>query len=633
MIKSVQFSSNRNTEIKNNIDVSESNFEEGSITLICGENHSGKTYIIKHINRSIFDRNRKIKENPNNEYFNFSSSNIYVNYTEPKNIISSVYIQRFSLITNHLKSLSMKIKNNHKNRNHFSMSDNYDRIQIKKALEKFCFDCLFEFFQKSNLEIDKEKWIENYEYRNFLLKKIESKKLYLSTRNNEVVKLFEKLTKGKLYFGSNIIKTDQGEIYEFELRLVFNDNIIIPIGAWSEGQKVVFSLLLIIYYIKPEVLIVDEIENHLHPEYISSILSFIKKHIKQTIITTHHPHIIFSKHVDLVNYLEFEKKSDELPEIITQKRSEKMKSMKLSNKLLNKNYNKLLSTYKLFDNYDNQLLRISSTSISDLNEVLIELFTSLFSYEIITPKKIKKPDLQSQKLYEIFAKKIKDNELEILEYGAGEGRLLIDLDKITKITEKNKFNWHLFEPFDEPREKMKKNLKSFKNKLKIQIHSKRPVKKFDFIIIPNVLHELTSIQIADILHYSVNSLKKEGSIVIVELYPLIKPEKYAVPLNQNEWKKLGRGLGFKTYSNGIKFKNSMFEAYFVQLSISEKFNNSNVKKFEKIIRNFWKSEVLIDRIHNYDGHIRFGDVDELPYSLGNLCTISSIIANNKNIWK
>lgn len=636
MITTVQFSSNRNTSERHNIDIAPSALDKGSITIICGKNHSGKSYIVKRIHRSISQRNEQIKENPNKEYYIFPVDNIYTHYDNPNTPINSILIYRIALITDLLKGVSTKIENNHKSRKHLSQkSDNFDRIQIKEALELFCFECVYAYYFKREKIIDKKEWFntENFESRTELLEGIDENNLYLCNRDNIVVKLFEDITKGKLYFGVNSRNISSGKIPEFELRLAFNDDIIIPIGGWSEGQKVLFSIILVVYYIKPQVLIFDEIENHLHPEYISTLLDFIKQNVSQTIITTHHPHIIFSRHVDLVNYLEFDKSSNELPAIIEKKRSEKMKSMKLSNKLLDKNYNKLLSTYKLFDNYDNQLLRISSTSISDLNDVLIELFTSLFTYEIISPKKSKSPDLQSQKLYEIFEKKLNEQELEILEYGAGEGRLLIDIDKITKTTQKNKIKWNLYEPFSEPRKKLVSNLEKHNYRDQIQIHSERPNGKFDFIIIPNVLHELTSLVIADILYYCSNSLKQNGSIIIVELYPLLKPEKYAIPLKSNEWTKLGRELGFKATSNGINFKNAMFEAYFVQLFLPTNTNNFQIINFEKIIRKFWASEILQDRVQNYDGHIRFGDIDELPFSLGNLCTMASILANEKKIWK
>lgn len=635
MIKSVQFASNRNSTIKNNIVIAPPARDRGSITIICGKNHSGKTYITKRIHRSITQRNEDLANNKEESIIH-TVDNINVEYSPNIREINAILISRVDKITDSLRSVSAILESSHNNSKYLQQSDYIYRIQIKQALAFFCFDSIDDFNTKKNNQIDKTKWFDpdNLKYRSESLSSADIEKLYLCKRSHVVVKIFEDLTQGKLYFGINHRKTPKyGIIPEFELRLVFNGEIIIPIGGWSEGQKVLFALLLFIYYVKPDILIIDEIENHLHPEYVSTLLDYIKQNIKQTIITTHHPHIIFSKHVDIVNYLEFNKESDDLPEIIDTKSSDRLRTMKLNNVLLEKNYSKLLSTYKLFDAYDNQLLRLSTTSISDLNDLLIEIFTSLFNYDIVSPQLEKKPDLQSQKLYEIFQKKLHEQKLEILEFGAGEGRLLIDIDKVLKTPEKDKIAWSLYEPYDSPRKKLISNLRKHPYKDLINIYSEKPTTCFDFIIIPNVLHELTPCIIAEILTYCSKSLKEKGSIIIVELYPLLKPEKYAVPLNRNEWDRLARKIGFKASSNGIIFKNAIHDAYFTQLFISNTNNEFNQEKIEELITKFWITEVLPERINNYDGHIRFGDIDEIPTSIGNLCTIASINAYQNKIWK
>lgn len=635
MIKSVQFASNKNASVKNNIEIAQPAKDRGSITIICGKNHSGKTYISKRIHRSINQRNLEINKNPNVNLLRHGVDNIYTEYNEGNNLISSILITRIANVTDLMKSVSVVSENNHKSRKHLQKSDNYDRIQIKEGLENFCFDCVDNYFMSQGKNLDRDSWFipDNIEYRKHWLNLIGENALYLTPRYNSVIAVFETLTSGKLYFGVNQRDTSIGEIPEFELRLVFDNDIIIPLGGWSEGQKVLFSLLTLIHYIRPQILIFDEIENHLHPEFISSLLEFLKKNVQQTIITTHHPHIIFSKHVDRVNYLEFSKSSDGLPNIIEKKRSEKMKSLSQTNALLDKNYSKILSAYKLFDSYDNQLLRLSSSNISDLNDLLVEIFTSLFTYEIISPKKSAKPDLQSQKLYEIFEKKLQEKDLEILEFGAGEGRLLIDIDKILKTPEKDRIIWHLYEPYEEARIQLQSNLENHKYKDRIQVYSERPVKKFDFIIIANVLHELTAKTIANILFYCSKSLKSDGCILIVELFPLLKPEQYAVPLRSTEWTALARKIGFNATSNGINFRNAFYEAYFTRLSLPTKGLKHDENEIEKIIREFWIKEVLNERILDYSGHLKLGDSDEIPLTLGNLCTIASIFAYNNRSWE
>ncbi len=637
MIKSIQFSSNRNSEILNNVIIAPPSADRGSISVICGKNHSGKTYIVDKLQKCIFKRNEQLEINPDTAIYRNDVDKVYVDYCSNQHqIIKSVFVPRISKITELIQGVSVISKNNHVSSEELRKPEKYSQVQIKNGLELFFYECINYHFDQTSKKILKDEWFgeNSFEYRINILNKLDTKFIHSTQRNNPVIKIFEKLTQGRLYFGVNQLNSkERGKIPVFELSLAFTESNNIGIGAWSEGQKVLFSILVLIYYIKPDVLIFDEIENHLHPEYISSLMEFLRENVKQTIITSHHPHIIFSNHVDIVNYLELSKLTEELPDKLLKSNKENIRPLKQKNIILSKNYSKILSAYKLFDAYDNRLLRFSSSSISDLNEVLVDTFTSLFNYEIIAPNSKNKPDLQAQKLYEIFEKRFQEKSLKVLEFGAGEGRLLINIDKILKTFEKNKIEWYLYEPFEEPRIKLQANLAKHNYKSLINICSERPNDKFDFIVIPNVLHELTPNTIANILWYCTNSLTKGGSIIIVELFPLLKPEKYAVPLRSTEWTKLARLLGFRAVSNPINFKNAIHEAYFTQISIPSEMFILNEVQVANQIQDFWEGEILSERMSSYDGHIQFGDVDEIPLNLGNLCTIASITAYRNNVWE
>lgn len=637
MITSVQVSSKRKSGNQNKVEIALPSKDSGSITVICGRNHSGKTYTVRRIHRSIWQRNEAIEEKPDEPYLRHGVGTIYVEYAPNTGQINSILVARVENITELLKSVSIILENNNKSRHHLQKSDNYFRIQMKEALELLVCDCVADILPRvdgTKFDIDSWKKPENINYRRELLNKFSYNSLYLTPRNNSVIAFFEKITQGKVYFGINLrdMSSELGKTPEFELRLVFDNNEIIALGGWSEGQRVLFSLLTLVAYLNPEILIFDEIENHLHPEYISALLEFIKPRVKQTIITTHHPHIIFSRYVDIVNYLEFEKSSDDLPEIIEGKKNDQLKSMKLSSRLLTRNYNKLISTYKLFDNYDNQLLRLSSSNIADLNDALIDIFTSLFIYEVIEPQKLKTPDIQSQKLYEIFEQKIIEKDISVLEYGAGKGRLLIDVSKLLKTHQKTRVTWNLFEPFEECGQKLVENLANHPYIENISIYRERPEDQFDFVVIANVLHELSPKSIADILVYSAGALKNDGSIIIVELYPLLKPEKYAVPLRSTEWTSLARKIGFQAVSRGINFRNASHEAYFTQLTVPQNGLNADPDAVEKVIKEFWNNTILLDRVSEYAGHLRLADSEDIPRSLGLLCSIASIAAVNNELW-
>ncbi|HEY2581973.1 MAG TPA: AAA family ATPase [Mucilaginibacter sp.] len=629
----IQFPKHAEWVQQNKIIVAQPARDKGAVTVICGKNHSGKTYILKRVQRIVLKRNEMLDKEQDRGVLRETADDIFCNFSDERAKIDPVIlITKIAAITELSKGTSTAQEVNNKNMNHFKgFSDFFVRFQIKEALEMVAGEFLDYELHRQAKEFDVDRWNDPLEaaYRLKILTEFPVTELALAPRSNPIVSLFEKLTQGRLYFG---ISTPQQKLPLFEFHLVFTGDIIIPYGSWSEGQKVLLSLLMLVHYKRPELLLFDEIENHLHPEYISAVLEFIKDRVAQTIITTHHPHIIFSVYADTVNYLDLEKTAEDFPPIIPYDRHSRMKPPQRTSQLLEKNYAKLISSYKLFDAYDNQLLRIASANVANLNELLTTTFTALFNYEVIAPSKSKKPDLQSQKLYDIFRNKLLSGPIKVLEYGAGEGRLLVDVNKILRVNEKERLSWCLYEPVDIPRRKIETVLESFPYPELVTVTGNPPQNQFDFIVIANVLHELTPDQISETIAYCESAIKSDGHIIIVELFPLLKPEQFAVPLSSREWKKLSRSLGFKAVAEQIVFKNASTEAYFVQLT-KQKGQKANLDELTKIIVKFWNTEVLPDRSGDYSGRITLDDSDEIPRTLGALSTIASIVAYNFCDWR
>lgn len=198
--------------------------------------------------------------------------------------------------------------------------------------------------------------------------------------------------------------------------------------------------------------------------------------------------------------------------------------------------------------------------------------------------------------------------------------------------EKEKIEWCLYEPKAEHRNKIKKTLADFAYKDLISVTGTLPKGKFDFIIIANVLHELTPPGIAEILQFCQTNLDTEGKALIIELYPLLKPEKYAVPLRSKEWVKLSRKLGFNAVAEGIAIRNASTEAYFVQLATRSDQKISK-KEMEALIGDYWQTEIAEDRTGNYTGQINLDRSEQIPGIIGNLTTIASTMAYAHRYWK
>jgi ubiquinone/menaquinone biosynthesis C-methylase UbiE len=301
------------------------------------------------------------------------------------------------------------------------------------------------------------------------------------------------------------------------------------------------------------------------------------------------------------------------------------------NILLKHGYSKLLSTYKLFDTYDTQLLRLSSLAISNFNEILADIFLSMFKYEV--KKENFRPDIQSEQLHKILVNKIENSEnenIKILEYGTGEGRMFKNVSKISNRKNVEKAHWFLYEPMMTQRKLLRENYELTLSNI-FEIPETLPDAKFDIIFLANVLHELSPNAIAETLSYSASHLMKDGIIVIIELHPLLNPEKYSVSLAANEWSNLAMKLGFSVYSGQIPIKNSMHEAYFVKLSLKQN-QLYEEKILEKRISNFWKTQILKNRIGEYDGGQDITDIEEIGKTLRLLTTITSITAYSTGLW-
>jgi len=639
-LDTVQFSGKRTSIGINTLEIAKPSGILGAVTIICGRNHSGKSYILKRIHRSILKLNEEIEANNNPINNSIQIDNVTCRFGEIMNeSLSSVLICDVSYITEMMKDVS-PIKDSSLKRNiekplgkdKFVKTDQYVQIITKNCFEKFRVDCFLEykyFTQPIDYELFNKEDSNNYRVK--ILNEIPNDKLFLTPRKNEIVKVFEKLTRGILYYG--VTKKRGMNFSTFQVYLVFNGDSVIPYNNWSDGQKVLFSVLIMLYYEKPSVLLFDEIENHLHPEYISAAIEFAKLYTHQTIITTHHPHIIFSKHIDSVNFLEILNRTEQVEpeEVLDYNRHVTTKIPIRGNILLNQGYSKLLSTYKLFDSYDTQLLKLSSLALDNFNEILADLFLSLFKYEV--RKENNRPDIQSEQLYKILSNKIlqsNSDTIEILEYGTGKGRMLKNISKIATENNIQKTRWYLYEPIKSQRDLLISN-ENLPFSGFFEIPNTLPNSKFDIIFLANVLHELTPNSIAEILSYSTNHLKKDGLIIIIELFPLLKPEKYSVSLASIEWSNLAMELGFKVNSGLIPIKNSMHEAYFVQLSLSSS-QSFQTNDIEQSIRNYWNEQVLKNRIGEYDGGQNLTEVEEISKTLRLLTTIASISAYNIGKW-
>jgi hypothetical protein len=419
-----------------------------------------------------------------------------------------------------------------------------------------------------------------------------------------------------------------------ELYIKYVDGQIFVNNAWSQGQRALFSYLCFIYHHKINILIIDEIENYMHPEYISFLCQKIKEIIPQTIITTHHPHVIFSKLVDQCWYIELDEQKCPQPalEIALKKRSRAiLPSFSRTITDLNNDFEKVSMTYKLFSNYDNNLLRLSQSNNLALSESVMSSLSKVFNYGAIKQKNSNTPDLQNDKLADFIKNKISgvDNKkVEILDLGAGYGRTFYEVSKISEV--KNNIKWSFWEPFEEVRNELSNLIDQGTDHVEIIEQEVNILTSYyDLVVISNVLHECNPDDFAKIIHIAAKASKSNGQVIIIELYPLLHPEKYAVPYSEVDMKKILRNSGFDVESTSLNIKNASVNAYWVQATKTRVVEIENVKK--SVIEQ-WK-EINENACGDYKGKKEITTPEHVVQVMGELTTIASIQSYEKKQWK
>lgn len=154
---------------------------------------------------------------------------------------------------------------------------------------------------------------------------------------------------------------------------------------------------------------------------------------------------------------------------------------------------------------------------------------------------------------------------------------------------------------------------------------------YDVAVLSNILHEVTPPIFAEILTAVRRLLTPNGRLVVLELSPLIHPEKYAVPLSKEQMESILHGCGWKVDSGFFPVRSGSIQAYWVcghtpDESIS--FDRSHV---QQTIENKWE-EILTHNCLLYDGKYQITTADDQIRVMDNLTTIASIMNYRLGHW-
>lgn len=471
------------------------------------------------------------------------------------------------------------------------------------------------------------------EVRDQIRKKFKTKaQIYKCNGNDPLIQKLESFLDGHLYFRCG--KEDKkSRTWNFEFVLYSPGGTTLPFADWSDGQRAIFYVLVCLRHFKPEIVLFDEIENHLHPAFISRLLEVLRATPAQTILATHHPHLIFSRYPDRVFFLET--KRPRLLEAAPAQAafSSEFHELERTVLTLEDNFEKLTSAYHLFEHQDDQLLRQAGYIAHRATLTLTQVLSSIFRYPPVSESRSPLPDSQTQQLagrIRALAGRAEPREISVLDLGAGVGRQVAELAKLSDWQLHGKVRWTCFEPIAGNRPRL---LERFGHRPDITIIGKASdlgTTLHDFCVLSNVLHELTPIEFVRYLTLADrHSQPGTGGLIILELFPLLHAESHAVPYESAVLRKILREVGYDSESVSVPVRQGSVSAYCLLAKRVKTAPSS--EQMIAVIEGAWK-EILADCLSSYALRLTPSDLEGYQSLVSRLTTIASIASWNAGKW-
>jgi SAM-dependent methyltransferase len=477
--------------------------------------------------------------------------------------------------------------------------------------------------------IDAVQWRTDVNYRYIVLETFSADKetQYPCDPTDPLVIEAQRLLKGKLRFRRNT--------NNIELVLHHASGLETTYPRWSEGQQVLFFLLLCLDYERPDVLFVDELENHLHPAYMTFALEIIKTRARQAFVTSHHPHLIFSELADRVLFIEGGEEVGEREAFGPYRSVEKQSHPKRRVYALEDAFSKVTASYSLFDIRDSQLLMQANRIQKATDIMLISALQSVFAETPVQASVHLIPDRQTSSIREALAKwkqqrpKGDGGTVRILDFGAGYGRVAKEMAKFTRWQLGHSYEWICWEPNQTYRQRLREA-----SVLPEYVTVPDTLKELedsscDLAVLANVLHEITPQAFAHAIVDIIGKLREDGITIILELSPILSPEKYAVPYAAAHLKQILHSCGFDCQERSFPVKDVTGYVLFCRLSRHHLFTEDGLLQ---AIEQTWAT-IERESLSEYHGTMGVRDFDNYNRMMVSLTAIASINAWRHGIWQ
>lgn len=584
------------------------------INALCGRNNSGKSHILREIGQAFDDR--KLHNATEKE-----SENIHAVLVDPEADPPSVlYLPDLTRDKNRLNEIPLSFKHDPQGRT----------PKYREAIIGFIADQL-SVARASRVE--EEQWAQDADYRKKLVAQLEERTLYRCSGESPILRRFEQAVRGNLYFG----KKGGGKSMHLELAIRYDDHRLFYYPTWSDGQKTLLTALIFIQHHQPDVLLLDEIENHFHPEYITQLAQFLREVVPQTLLVTHHPHVLFSTLIDRLFYLEVDKTPDlEAPGKVQLPQGFRSRSPSRQIAELSTDFDRITAAYGLFHNQDRQLLTLAQATHDSIDMAftasLAHLFLSL-EIEVEESPATRQPLQQIESLLAGVLNTFRrtGSSLRVLDYGAPRVRSLERLLRTSSISLGESLQWS-FWGVPSTGARLPEGGLGFDLRL-YSASDPLPSNTFDLAILSNVLHEMTPAEFATTLATVRQAIRQAGgNLVILEPYPLIRPEKYAVPYSLDDMVDILSRCGWKVESRPLPVPGSLVEAYCILAHSPDSDKSVDLSLMDRVVGEKWE-EILQRSSVLYDGRRQIESARDQIEVMGFLTTIASINNYQLGNWR
>lgn len=517
------------------------------IICVCGKNKSGKSFLLRSIYYSLLQNVTDTKR--------IFSGNTETNIDSIVSLSSKIS----SLITNPQKDILF-------DKFWFNLEE-YEKVPIRnmqshllKPEKKAANMLAVKLANPKNTDLinmsahdlsDKSIFQKVKHYWEINLRDLDSSKVYRPKSNDPVLSLLKEFF--DTGFGFHI-HNGVGKFFIEDEK--FKGNFIY-FEDWNTGSKVFFNLLVKVALFQPKILIIDELENHLHPDLATRLLAVLKKMVDLVIIATHDIHIMSSSFVDQVLFISksgphiLPKQFDQ-QDIISQTKKKRLKSNPQQQNFIailpekidvcESSLSKFEAANYMFSGSDRGVLSLSETIQSEVSLDSINYLFKSNNCEALSSKNDVLPDSQTSILHEIILNHFNNyNEVNLFDIGAGKARQFEELQKYSKNSFFNYYCWDI-EDSDLINALETSNYKSnfyvgmeFPPNQFLDSAGNTEIKtKFDAILLSNVIHRLWPDQFSTYLSSLAEALDENGIIIILEIDPLIGAERMAVDYAAHE---------------------------------------------------------------------------------------------------